>query len=95
VGCGRELRGCGHDHGGRVDRSLDEGGGADKQGPQDRDTDAWSRQRGADRRGPDGRGRRRERGRKNLSSGAGPRAGPIGWDGLNGMKWLFLFPGIF
>jgi hypothetical protein len=26
VGSGRELRGCGHDHGGRADRRLEEGG---------------------------------------------------------------------
>jgi hypothetical protein len=38
VGSARESRGCGHDHGGRANWRLDEGGGADKRCPQDGDT---------------------------------------------------------
>jgi hypothetical protein len=45
VGSGRDLRGRGRGHDGRADRRLEEGGGADKQGPQGRDTNAQSWQR--------------------------------------------------
>ena len=45
MGSGRDLRGRGRGHDGCADRRLEEGGGADKQGPQDRDTGARSWQR--------------------------------------------------
>jgi hypothetical protein len=44
VGSGRELCGRRRNHGGRADQRLEEGGGANKRGPQDRDKDAQSRQ---------------------------------------------------
>jgi hypothetical protein len=44
----------------------------------------------ADRSGPRGSKREGDRGR----AGAGTRAG-LGRLGLNGLKWLFLFPGNF
>jgi hypothetical protein len=74
-----------------------ENNGADRVGPRDREGDDRADERtaptslahgtvGADRRGPPVKHRGR--------AGAGARVG-LGRFGLNGPKWLFLFPGNF
>jgi hypothetical protein len=56
--------------------------------------------KGADRRGPDGRGRQGESvrtrgppltGGAHLSGGTGARAAPLGWTGSTGLKVFFSF----
>jgi hypothetical protein len=60
VGAGRNSRGRGRGRGGRVDRELEEGERADKQGPADSGTDTRSHNGPGHRQGdPTGqRGRR-------------------------------------
>jgi hypothetical protein len=60
--------------------------GADRSAPQNSERERGRAGVGADRRGPPVRRRGR--------AGAGARVG-LGWLGLNGPKWIFLFSGNF